>query len=129
MSLSKAARAAAIMSSAAAAEQRSPDSAATSPGYQGSDGASSTQQTADRPASEKDGQATPASEPASVKEDAEPSAAAAGAAAVAEPASDPADGGAPKPSEEDATPGKEVGCCKIHSSHNFFLVRACSFQM
>lgn len=94
------------MSSATTAEQRSPDAAATSPGYQGSDGASSTQQTADRPASEKEGQqAAPASEPATAKEDAKPSTA---AAAAAEPAGD-VDAGAAKPSEEDATPGKEVG--------------------
>lgn len=93
------------MSSANAAEQRSPDAAATSPGYQGSDGASSTQQTAaERPSAEKEGQAAPSSEPAKAKEGTEPST----AAPAAEPASGNVDAGAAKPGEEDATPAKEV---------------------
>lgn len=111
------------MSSAASAEQRSPDAAATSPGYQGSDGASSTQQTAERPASaEKKVQVAPASEPATVKEDPEPSVAT--AASAAEPASDADAGRAAKPSEGDATPVKEVCvlcCCKIHKEEKFGL--------
>lgn len=109
VSLSNAARSAA-MSSATATEQRSPDVAATSPGYQGSDGAP-----AERPAStEKEGQAAPSSEPATAKEDAEPSA----ATAAEEPASEVVNAGAAKPSEEDATPAKEevrYCCCKFIS--------------
>lgn len=95
------------MSSANIAAKRSPEAAATSPGYQGSDGASSNQQTTEQHAvSGAESQAAPASEPAKSKEVVEPStdAAADGAGEVA--------GGA-KASEEgggDATP-KEVCVC------------------
>lgn len=91
------------MSSATVTAPRSPDAAATSPGYQGSDGAS-TQQTTELPAStEMEGQAAPASEPAKATEVVEPNT----KAAAVEAASEKDVGGA-KAGEEDATPPREV---------------------
>lgn len=92
------------MSSAAVVAQRSPDAAATSPGYQGDEGATQ-QPTADRPAS---AELAPSSEPAKATEAGEAS-----TSAAAEPASD-VDAGAAKGGEEDATPPQQVG--PLHSN-------------
>ncbi len=87
------------MSSATVIAQRSPDAAATSPGYQGTDG-TTQQPTADRPAS---AEVAPSSEPVKAAEAGDTS-----SSAAAEPASE-ADAGAAKAGEEDATPPQEVG--------------------
>lgn len=94
------------MSSTIITAKRSPDAAATSPGYQGSDGASQAKQTTELPGSTEqiEGQPAPSSEPPKPSEALESKTK--GTAAVV--AASEVDVKGAKASEEDATPAREV---------------------